>query len=215
MNTQKFILIFGLATTSMIKAEPTKFINLNPDIITIIDGKSIGIYGELVGAVYKIARDIQAMQIGKLTTQGRVGMYLFQNKQHAIHSLATLEKQCVINNDTLSLEALQKLLIKVRQDFYAVVSPFLGQAQGAKQPMYLLISESCTNRGRPNSLLLDWAKSSEDESVALNKSITTFELFDDFCTDLVNFLGDLLHSCPKARAQFEQLKEEYIRRQGQ
>lgn len=213
MNTKKIILIVGLTVTLIIKADPVKCISLNPDIIAIIDGKSIGIYGELVGAVYKIARDIQAMQLGKFTPQGRIGMYLFRNQQHSIHSLATMEQQCIINQDEQGIKDIQELLIKIRQEFYAVVSPFLGQAQAAKGPMYLLISESCTKRNRPDSLLLDWAKSTEDESIALQKAITKFELFDQFCTDLVNFLGDLLHSCPKARAQFEQLKEEYIRRQ--
>ena len=55
-------------------------INLCPDIIAIIDGKSYGIHGELVGAVYKIARDIQAMQLGKRTPQGRIGIYTFEGQ---------------------------------------------------------------------------------------------------------------------------------------
>ena len=57
------------------------------------DGKSYGIHGELVGAVYKIARDVQAMQLGKRTQQGRVGTYTFEGKLQTIKSLAIIEKE--------------------------------------------------------------------------------------------------------------------------
>ena len=203
--------------------ESPMIINLCPDIIDMIDGKSYGIHGELVGAVYKIARDVQAMQLGRRTPQGRVGTYTFEGQPHSIKSLAIIEKE--VNtalktakaNDRASLEkrkvSLNALLKTMKQDFNKAVEPFLGQARGAKEPMFLLISESCTKRNRPKSLLLNWAHSSDDEMVAFDKSVTSFALFEDFCGDLVDFLGDLVHSCPKARAQFERLKEEYIRKQ--
>jgi hypothetical protein len=204
--------------------EDSKIINLCPDIIAIIDGKSFGIHGELVGAVYKIARDVQAMQLGKRTPAGRIGMYKFQGNVHSIRSLAVIEQanlqelKRATGDRRVACEKcateLGLLLAKIKQDFKAIVSPFLGQARGAKEPMFMLISESVTKRNRPNSMLLDWAHSSEDEMVSFDKSVTTFALFDEFCTDLVNFLGDLVGSCPKARAQFEKLKEDYIRRQA-
>ena len=100
----------------------------------------------------------------------------------------------------------------MKQNFNKIVTPFLGQARGAKEPMFLLISESCTKRNHPKSLLLDWAHSSGDEMESFDRSVTSFALLDGFCGDLVNFLGDLVHSCPKAKAQFEQLKEDYIRK---
>jgi len=204
--------------------EAGNVINLCPDIIDMIDGKSYGIHGELVGAVYKIARDVQAMQLGRRTQQGRVGTYTFEGQPHSIKSLALIEKevnatlQTAKNNDRAAAEkrkvALNALLKTMKQDFNKIVGPFLGQARGAKEPMFLLISESCTKRNRPKSLLLNWARSSEDEMVTFDKSVTSFAHFEDFCRDLVDFLGDLVHSCPKARAQFEQLKEEYLRKQA-
>jgi hypothetical protein len=205
-------------------ADEPAAIDLCPDIIAIIDGLSFGIHGELVGAVYKIARDVQAMQLGKRTQQGRVGIYTFEGKPHTIKSLVVIENEL---NEALQhsqgaeravaekrQNALKSLLKTMKQDFNKAVSPFLAQARGAKEPMFLLISESCTKRNKPKSLLLDWAHSTEDEMVAFDKSVTSFTLFDGFCTDLVNFLGDLVHSCPKARAQFEKLKEDYMRKQA-
>ena len=218
-------LMLLLSCCAMVKAdEPTTAINLCPDIIDIIDGKSYGIHGELVGAVYKIGRDVQAMHLGKRTAQGRVGMYSFEGQPHTVKSLAVIEKEVnealKTGNDAVRAKAekrktaLNTLLKTMRQDFNKIVAPFMGQARGAKEPMFLLISESCTKRGRPKSLLLNWARHSDDELGAFDRSVTTFALFEDFCRDLVDFLGDLLHSCPKARAQFEQLKEDYIRKQA-
>lgn len=92
------------------------------------------------------------------------------------------------------------------------MAPFLAHARGAKEPMFMLISESCTKRNRVNSLLFNWTKSNEDEMVGFDKAVTSFALFDEFCSDLITFLGDLVQNCPKARAQFEQLKQEYMRK---
>jgi hypothetical protein len=213
-----------LSTSLCMYADEPVAIDLCPDIIAIIDGLSFGIHGELVGAVYKIARDVQAMQLGKRTPQGRVGIYNFEEKPHTIKSLVVIENEL---NEALQrcqgaeravLEkrqnALKTLLKTMKQDFSKAVTPFLAQARGAKEPMFLLISESCTKRNRPKSLLLDWAHSTEEEMVAFDRSVTSFALFDGFSTDLINFLGDLVHSCPKARAQFEKLKEDYMRKQA-
>lgn len=212
-----------LSSALMDAVEPVA-INLCPDIIDIIDGKSFGIHGELVGAVYKIARDVQVMQLGKRTQQGRVGTYTFEGNPHSVQSLAIIEKEInetlkvATNKDRVALEkrqaSLNALLKTMKQDFNKAVSPFMAQARGAKEPMFLLISESCTKRNKPKSLLLNWAHSTGDEMVAFDKSVTSFALFEDFCGDLVNFLGDLVHSCPKARAQFEKLKEDYVRKQA-
>jgi hypothetical protein len=205
-------------------ADEAAAINLCPDIIDIIDGKSFGIHGELVGAIFKIARDVQAMQLGKRTEQGRVGIYMFEGKKCSIQALVVIENEIneALKNaqgqDRLALEkrqtSLKALLKTMKQDFSKAVTPFLAQARGAKEPMFLLIAESCNKRNKPQSLLFTWARTSEDEMVSFDKSVTSFALFDDFCGDLVNFLGDLVHSCPKARAQFEKLKEDYIRKQA-
>lgn len=178
--------------------------------IGLVDG--IFITGELVGAVFKIARDIQSMQLGRRVQQGRVGMYQFEGAQHCIRTLAQIEKTCTKNSQRIL--QLNQLLATMKQDFNNIVSPFLELARGAKGPMTLVISDWCDKRNCPKSLLLNWSSSDDDEMVAFDKSVTSFVLFDDFCTDLVTFLGDLINSCPKARAQFEQLKKDYLNKQS-
>lgn len=199
-------------------------VQLNPDIISIIDGKSFGIHGELVGAVYKIIRDVQSMQYGRRTATGRVGLYTFEGRACGIKALAELESSLIKGLDKAiskaqkdavlaRLDTLKQMLNKLKEDFCTIVNPFMGQARGAKEPMFKLISESCIKRNRPKSLLLNWAHSKDGQEMeSFDKSVTNFVLFDEFMTDLADFLGDLVSSCPKARAQFEQLKQEYMRK---
>jgi hypothetical protein len=199
-------------------------ITLNPVITGLIDGQPFGLHGELIGAIYKIVRDVQAMQLGRHTQEGRQGLFTFEGKLHTIKTLAGTELSIVRElehadpkrrTELLAQQAvLQKTLKEAKQDFSRIVAPFLAHARGAKEPMFMLISESCTKRGRVNSLLFNWAKSSDDEMGAFDKAVASFVLFDEFCTDLINFLGDLVQSCPKARAQFEQLKQEYMRKRS-
>lgn len=215
------LLCMLLSVSLCMNADDQAAITLCPKMIKIVDG--IFIDGKLVGSIFKIARDIQSIQLGKCTQQGRVGAYTFEGRSVAIRDLAAVEKEVndILKNNQLSAQErgaaekrqkeLKALLKTIKQDFNKTVSPFLALARGAKSIMVLLITQSCEERNRQKSELLNWAHSSEDEMVAFEKSITSFVLFDEFCTDLVNFLGDLVHSCPKARAQFDKLKEEYVR----
>lgn len=193
---------------------------LNPDIIAIIDGTSLGITGEFVGAIYNIIRKIQAMQLGDKNGTERIGSYTFEGERHTLKSLALREREL---SRMLSLfgckqvcaaklDDLKAPLKKAQQDFKTIVAPFMDHARGAREPMCVLISESCIKRGVPRSLLLNWARTGDDEMASFDASVTTFERFDEFCTDLTNFLTDLVASCPKARAQFEKLKNDYVMR---
>ena len=62
--------------------------------------------------------------------------------------------------------------------------------------MHRLTEEFCRKHNRPDSLLLNWSKG--DEVELYRKSVTSFKIFHIFSTDLMNFLADLIMSCPKA-----------------
>lgn len=76
-----------------VSAEQQNSITLNPIIIGLIDGQPFGLHGELVGAIYKIARDIQALQLGRRTQAGRVGLFTYDGQAHTIRTLAALESR--------------------------------------------------------------------------------------------------------------------------
>jgi hypothetical protein len=70
--------------------------------------------------------------------------------------------------------------------------------------MIVLIQEDCQKRNRPESLLLEWAKTKEgQESTMFERQINSFGDYYHFLADLVNFLLDLTHSCHKAHTQFK------------
>jgi hypothetical protein len=80
----------------------------------------------------------------------------------------------------------------------------MESGRGAKNILIVLIQEDCEKRNRPESLLLEWAKTKEGhETTMFEQRINSFHDYYHFCTDLVNFLLDLIHSCPKAENQFK------------
>lgn len=94
-------------------------------------------------------------------------------------------------------------LTYIKHDFLAITKEFLHHATGAKAIIVRLIEEDCIKRNREDSLLLSWAKTPEgNEEEAFNKDVTSYSTLYSFCVDLINFLNDLMHSCPKAHSKF-------------
>ena len=77
---------------------------------------------------------------------------------------------------------------------------FAGLLPSPNRQMIALIEESCSIRKTPHSYLLKWShfKSDENEKEVFRRDITSSKELIIFCKDLVNFLSDLAHSCPKA-----------------
>lgn len=200
------------------------------------DGSKRGFY-ELDNHLYTVS-DIEKL-IEEATRDKSKATLLSKIQQegtyYTMHSLAELEtkvenskkqlenklKQCNNQTEKNDLESLitivkeqqsklaQHLTI-VKKDFEDAVSPFLANARNTKEPMIMLISESCEKRNQPDSLLLDWAKlEGEEECNSLNKQVTSFNIFYQFCTDLNDFLSDLVRSCPKAFKQFMEMKKKW------
>lgn len=227
------IIVSSLLGMSSCEAATQKFepIKLNPDIIGLIDGKSFAMSGEVIGASIKICRDIQIIQSGKLLSSGqREGKYFYKNKKHCIKTLLPVENemqeklaQLKNENNQSNDNAIKKLendlkelgeLLKImHSDFKKLVDPLMGDAQTSKEPLTILIEEECNARGRQNSLLLDWVKLDANEWDSFDQNITSFAVFDRFCSDLINFISDLVYNCKKGRAQFEKLLEKYTQSQ--
>jgi hypothetical protein len=226
-------MIVGIAGCNLISAEMPQKVALTSRILEIIDGLSIGIDGEIIGIMLQVRKKILEMMEGKRKEDGSYhGLYEFEGEFYSIHSFEKLEtelatKQKIIEDEIKSAENKEELegelkaillhqenLIKqlgvVKKEFEDAVGPFLNNARNVKEPLIMLITESCTKHNRLNSLLLDWAKiEGEDESDSFNKGVNNFAIFSEFCKDLVNFLEDLVRSCPKAQQQFRKLKAEH------
>ena len=203
---KKTIIIVALFN-SFIQCNEDQRITFDSPIIKVADGKFI------------TANDIEAMRffrskiidlllgIKQNDSNHRKGKYKFLGDYHGIQSLAAFEQNTnsstqknIIKNKTALLE----LLTQAKADFIVLSADFMESGRGSKPILVVLIQEYCKKRNKPDSLLLEWAKTKEgQEATMFEYKITSFNAYYHFCTDLVNFLLDLVHSCPKAEQQFK------------
>lgn len=137
----------------------------------------------------------------------RKGKYYLQGKWYTIEELARIEREIkgLVDKKNLEIAAnLEEILTHAKADFIVQSKEFIESGRGAKNIMIVLIQEDCQKRHRTDSYLLEWAKTKEgQESTSFERQIKTFNDYYHFLTDLANFLLDLVHSCPKAEAQFK------------
>jgi hypothetical protein len=151
-----------------------------------------------------VRREINIMLIGNKTKNGsHIGIYTFENNHYTVQELASLEQEVKrTNNDTLG-NKLNILLEQVKKEFIIKVDPFMESARGTKHQMLILIEESTHKRNKKNNFLLKWADAPEgNEETIFLKEVQSFGALEAFAQDLLDFLGDLVRSCPKGRAQF-------------
>lgn len=202
---------------------------LTSPLLGLIDGLSFGINANHIKMMLMVHRELKKIMFGEADKTGAlIGRYTFNGSQHSIRSLVLLEtlKEEEYRNShaALSLDAankqkiadlesgykkfkkeLEASLLTIKKDFEQKVAPFEKNARGAKEQMLVLIAESCQKHGHPDSYLLKWADTQEgNEMVYVRDHLHSFKEFDQFCSDLLNFLEDLMRSCPKAWNQFKQ-----------
>jgi hypothetical protein len=180
-------------------------ITLESSVIKIADGSFIN--ADKIEYTRKYRRTLLDFILGELQANNqRKGRYNLFGKLYSIEELARIEQDVSNSVDKKDLEfklALEELLTHAKADFIVQSSEFIESGRGAKNIMIVLIQEDCQKRNRPDSFLLEWAKTKEgQESTMFERQVKSFADYYHFLTDLVNFLLDLIHSCPKAEAQF-------------
>ncbi len=177
---------------------------LESPIFYFIDGNPYGINADGISDLLYIIREIMQVRLGKVTQGSRVGMFVYEGTSYSLETLAQLEQE-LIRQGTYEQHkvALNALLEELKATFERIVAPFMENARGAKSQMLVLIEESCKKRNLANTFLLAWGAEKEGEDLILfRQEMNSFTKLDRFCTDLVNFLEDLMHSCKKGMAQF-------------
>ena len=138
--------------------------------------------------------------------------YLYDGEKHSMRSLVHIEDYLQEHKDTLGeimytkkMVELKILLKYAQADFLQIVEPFLLNVRGTKDLMNVLVEESCKKRSLTSCYLLDWTHYGKeiDESTIIKKDITSLKMLAQFCSELVNFLADLAHSCPHALASIK------------
>ena len=202
---KKIIVFLPLLLSSLITYPVDTRVTLESSVISIADGKFID--ADKIEFIKKFRRMLLASILGEqMPNNQRKGKYRLGDKYYSIEALARIEQEVSAGTSKRDLEiksALEELLTHAKADFIVQSNEFIESGRGAKNIMIVLIQEDCAKRNRSDSLLLEWAKTKEGlESTMFEKHITSFGLYYYFLADLVNFLLDLTHSCPKAEAQF-------------
>jgi hypothetical protein len=211
---KKLIMLVPLMMNGLLMYASEKNIMLESSVIKIADGTLIN--ADKIEFIRKFRRTLLTFLLGEqLPNNQRKGKYSYQGKLHSIESLARIEQELLAalsqEKDSKkraemesSMAALGELLTHVKADFIVQSNEFIESGRGAKNITVVLIQEDCQKRNRPDSLLLDWARTKEgQEATMFEHQIISFNHYYHFLTDLANFLLDLVHSCPKAELQFK------------
>ena len=202
LSTLSILLLFSVCrgeTSEPAYSIHTRAIKLESNMLSRIDG--IFFDGETIGPLRRYQNSLRDFLIGKRGPDSkRHPQYIFEGKACTMQELSTLETTRGSNNE------LKDLLRQIRFEFEKLSEEFHGVARGSKPFMAVLVEESCARRGRlNNSLLYIWAKTDEaGEQELFDVHVHTIKDLEMFITDLHNFMGDLMASCPKARRQFQE-----------
>ncbi|MCL4380431.1 hypothetical protein M1466_03025 [Candidatus Dependentiae bacterium] len=170
-------------------------------LIATMDGVSFMLDWKAMRDMFKVRLKVNERLHGKLDveTKKRIGVIEYDGNHYSIAQLAQLERE-----KQLSQEQLELLLTTAKKDFLDTVNPFMAKMHRTKTLVMELMKESCQIRNIPDSFLLSWTKTNGNENEVFHAGIKSFAALEKFCIELNNFLGDLIHSCPKALHEYKQ-----------
>lgn len=214
----KYFLSFAILCTFSIKSKDEAIL-LTDHVLATIDGIP-GIMDEhkIYNSIY-LGQRISILQYGEVNknTKKREPQHIFLNKKYTLGELVKIEHEYqekyknIKHSDPAQYEKnmapLKVLLNSIKQEFEEMSIPFLEEAKGAEEEMKKLIAESCNKRKRYDSHLLNWSKSKNPMDL-FRQEVNSFKAIDIFCTDLTNFLKDMIRSCPKALKRYEDWKKQ-------
>jgi len=178
-----------------IHRKKTDDIILDSAILRTADGHFIT--HDDIGIMLQLREYLRTILYGVKDTQNAItGPYHFDGTPHCLRTLTMLEK----NIDT---KIRNGWLAEVRDAFKKRTNDTKKRSEGTKTQQYMYIKESCRIHNRLNSILLLWAQAPEGkEDDAIDVYVNSFYDMSKFVIDLMNFLDDMISSCPRAKKQF-------------
>lgn len=185
-------------------------IKLESRVLATVDG--IFINADTLEGIRSFQRMLMEILLGKKNEDNqRSGDYLCNGKKMCLFELAQYEEQLEKQKSSYTPAQYDAKVAELTNAITAAKADFLKKAQlfqqsvgGSKDNLILLVEESCQKRNRTDSLLMMWSRTKESNEAALfNQKITSARTFKTFLLDLFHFLGDLVHSCPKAHTQLQ------------
>jgi hypothetical protein len=185
------------------------YFKLESPMLALVDGIFLG--PDTIEYINSFKREILAIMLGDRQGTVRIGRYEFNGKRVSAQELGQIEEEELYRAkstgstpDEALMTSIQVVLKKMKTDCIRASDKLNAIARGSKPIFGAIIEESCHIRNRMESILLLWAKTPEElEEQIFAEKVLEVSDFTTFCTDLLNCLGDLLKSCPKALHQFE------------
>ena len=197
------ITIFSLSMGRCSYANNSPF-KLSADVIQYLD-TPYAINAAILEVLLHIKYKVNSL-VGYLPKEKAFQYHVnYRGKDLTIKEFAEVEAKGAVNHEldgalVMSKNLLEEMLLK-----------FMDQALRHKNVMVTLIEESCLKRNRPDSLLLDWVQTKEGEETKIfHERVTSFAELEVFCSDLANFLSDLIYSCPKAQEKYKLMRKKEI-----
>lgn len=184
-------------------------VSLENELIQQLDGVQFMIDGISIKEMMVFIRDLLRFQQGELDKASgkHVGYYQFHGKKYGIHTLSKIEQR--YPEHTGIQKELQELLIKAKYDIIEMLRPFIDQVLAMKILVLPIITEWIEKAHKPDTFLIKWTDCDGNEEEIFRATIQTMSDLDIFCSDLRQFLGDLIDNCPKGKAQFEELLKQH------
>ncbi|MCL4361454.1 hypothetical protein M1446_03805 [Candidatus Dependentiae bacterium] len=176
---------------------------LKSQVLHVIDGVPFGIDEFAIYDMIIVGHNLRELQNGKKDASGnKIGKYEIQGQKYTLNELVE-EEEKDRNNPKI-----KELLEEVKDDFKRFMIKFSDKIKDptTKEFMTQLIHESCDIRNRKDSYLLSWSKQKETDFDAMRNDVKTLKDCNIFFTDLLNFLCDVIHSCPKGVKRYKELK---------
>ncbi|BDC34164.1 hypothetical protein Noda2021_01220 [Candidatus Dependentiae bacterium Noda2021] len=185
-------------------------VTLKSDVIKIIDNFPLGIDVQAILKFLNLRQSLKNMLYGIKENDGTyIGIYIYENEKRSIESLIELEQALLASpsltqEQTNQLMSIKSVLAQAKKDFLEKSRPLMEDAQGAKQPMIMLMKEWAQKANRKDSYILRWSTAKEgEETTYFEQNVTNLTLFKTFAHDLIHFLETLIKSCPKACDSFK------------
>lgn len=194
-------------------------VTLSSDVLKIIDNFPLGIDVQAILKFLNLRQSLKNMLYGCKNDTGDdlIGLYNFGTNKACIDELIDLEEkllaqQRLTEEEQIQLTSIKTVLDQAKKDFLEKSKPLMEDAQGAKQPMIVLMKEWAVKSHREDSYILNWSTAKEGEETAyFVHNVTNLRLFKVFAHDLIHFLETLIKSCPKACESFK----DFLKKQQQ
>lgn len=215
MKKALFLALLILGITQQVKTEYEP-IYLNSTILGLIDGKFIN-----AQEIFRYAKNVLMLRSGSKSIKvaeelasaydfnlqlplaehnkraDRIGFILYNDNEYL-----TIEELAKLEAEGANPVEIKKSLDLAINYFDKLSADYVAQIQVAKEYIVKLIDQWSVLRHVPETMLLNWSSLNCSERQSIHTALTSFKILNNLLGDLLLFLADLMHNCPKSLKKY-------------